>query len=385
MTNARKICLLLSFFLYILNASAQEEIKKDTTAQNSKGVLVNLTDGIATTVRHTGRKIRKVGKEFNAVDTTFISPNLYNLAFMLEHSSWYEYYRLGSNSNNGEQSISFSPNANFKLGVYFGWRWIFLGYSFDVKDIFGGHKNKAKKTEMALNLYSSKFGVDLYWRKTGSDFKIRSYNGFQLNTPTKNMDFNGFQSKIKGLNAYWIFNYKRFSYPAAYSQSTNQRKSAGSLMAGFSYSQHNISFDYDKLPTEMRDQLHNALLFKKVKYSDYSLCLGYGYNWVFAKNWVSNLSLLPAIAYKKSKINDTPQPHTHWIKDINFDLITRASIVYNNSKYFAGAALVMHTYDYRKEDFSLTNTFGTLRVYVGLNFWKRKNTVINNDMLIILF
>ena len=372
MTNARKICLLLSFFLYILNASAQEEIKKDTTAQNSKGVLVNLTDGIATTVRHTGRKIRKVGKEFNAVDTPFISPNLYNLAFMLEHSSWYEYYRLGSNSNNGEQSISFSPNANFKLGVYFGWRWIFLGYSFDVKDIFGGHKNKAKKTEMALNLYSSKFGVDLYWRKTGSDFKIRSYNGFQLNTPTKNMDFNGFQSKIKGLNAYWIFNYKRFSYPAAYSQSTNQRKSAGSLMAGFSYSQHNISFDYDKLPTEMRDQLHNALLFKKVKYSDYSLCLGYGYNWVFAKNWVSNLSLLPAIAYKKSKINDTPQPHTHWIKDINFDLITRASIVYNNSKYFAGAALVMHTYDYRKEDFSLTNTFGTLRVYVGLNFWKKK-------------
>ena len=122
----------------------------------------------------------------------------------------------------------------------------------------------------------------------------------------------------------------------------------------------------------MREQLHNALLFKKVKYSDYSLCLGYGYNWVFAKNWVSNLSLLPAIAYKKSKIDDTPQPRTHWIKDINFDLITRASIVYNNSKYFAGAALVMHTYDYRKEDFSLTNTFGTLRVYVGLNFWKKK-------------
>ena len=28
MTNARKICLLLSFFLYILNASAQEEIKE---------------------------------------------------------------------------------------------------------------------------------------------------------------------------------------------------------------------------------------------------------------------------------------------------------------------------------------------------------------------
>lgn len=34
-------------------------------------------------------------------------------------------------------------------------------------------------------------------------------------------------------------------------------------MAGFSYSQHNISFDYEKLPGEVRAQLHDALLFKK--------------------------------------------------------------------------------------------------------------------------
>ena len=39
------------------------------------------------------------------------------------------------------------------------------------------------------------------------------------NTPIKNLNFNGLQSKIKGLNAYWIFNYKKFSYPAAYSLS----------------------------------------------------------------------------------------------------------------------------------------------------------------------
>lgn len=366
-----KISLLCLFFLFIPSAYAQEE-KKDSIMQENKGVLITFTDGIATTVRHTGRKIRRVGKEFNAIDTTFISPNRFNLAFVLEHSSWYEYYRVGSKGGDGEQNLSFSPNASFKLGVYFGWRWIFLGYSFDVADIFGGHKNKAKKTEMALNLYSSKFGVDLYYRKTGSNFKIRSAGGFDLSLPVKNCNFDGFQSKIKGLNAYWIFNHKRFSYPAAYSQSTNQLKSAGSLMAGFSYSQHNISFDYDKLPGEIRNQLHDALLFKKVKYSDYSINVGYGYNWVFAKNWVSNLSLLPAIAYKKSKIDDTPNTDNHWIKDINFDLITRAAVVYNTSKYFIGASLVMHTYDYRKKDFSLTNTFGTVRVYAGFNFWKKK-------------
>lgn len=368
--NIRKLSLCGVFLLSFLSAMAQVA-KKDSVVQDNKKMFITLTDGLVGTVRETGRHIRKVGKEFNAIDTTFISPNLYNLAFMLEHSSWYEYYRLGTSGGNGNQSIGFSPNANFKLGVYFGWRWIFLGYSFDIKDIFGGHKNKAKKTEMALNLYSSKFGVDLYYRKTGSDFKIRSTSGFELNSPVKDMNFDGFQSKIKGLNAYWIFNHKRFSYPAAYSQSTNQRKSAGSFIAGFSYSQHNISFDYDKLPAEMREQLHDALHFRKVKYSDYSIGAGYGYNWVFAKNWVSNLSLLPAIGFKKSKIDDASS-NTHWIKDINFDLITRASVVYNNSKYFAGASLVMHTYDYRKKNFSLTNTFGTVRVYVGFNFWKKQ-------------
>lgn len=148
MMNARTPYLLCLLFLH-LPATFAQEVKKDTAVQDHKGILITLTDEIATTVRHTGRKIRKVGKEFNAIDTTFISPNLYNLAFMLEHSSWYEHYRLGGNNENGAQRLSFSPNANFKLGVYFGWRWIFLGYSFDVKDLFGGHKNKAKKTEMA--------------------------------------------------------------------------------------------------------------------------------------------------------------------------------------------------------------------------------------------
>ena len=122
----------------------------------------------------------------------------------------------------------------------------------------------------------------------------------------------------------------------------------------------------------MLSQLDTNLQFSKIKYSDYSLGFGYGYNWVFAKIWVSNLSLLPGIGYKKSIIDDKDFKDEHWIKDINFDLITRAGIVYNNAKYFMGAALVLHTYDYRKPNLSVTNSFGTLRIYAGFNFWKRK-------------
>ena len=110
--------------------------------------VIELTDDVATVVRETGRKIRKEVKNFNAIDTLYISPNLYNLAFMLEHSTWYEHYQLGNNSGTKSQHLNFSPSLGTKLGIYFGWRWIFLGYTFDVEDLFGSNKNKPKKKEM---------------------------------------------------------------------------------------------------------------------------------------------------------------------------------------------------------------------------------------------
>ena len=370
-----RLFLFLAFACSVLYTQAQDiptdtlSAMKENTFSSLIGSLGNVGEDVARTIRHTGRRIRKV---VNNVDTNYISPNRYNLAFMLEHSTWYEHYRLGSKENECPQSISFAPNMGMKLGIYFGWRWIFLGYTFDIEDLFGKNKNKADKTEMSLNIYSSKFGVDLYYRKTGSDFKLRGSNGFNLATPIDGKDFDGLRSKILGLNAYWIFNHRKFSYPAVYSQSTNQRKSAGSFMAGFSYSRHSIHFDYTQLPIEMKNDLNRNLRFSKVKYSDYSLGFGYGYNWVFKKNWVANLSLLPGIGFKKAKIDDVDYKERDWIKDINFDLITRAGITYNNSKYFVGASLVMHTYDYRKTSLSVTNSFGTLRIYAGFNFWKKR-------------
>ena len=59
--------------------------------------LSSLTDGIVRSIKFTGEEIKKASAKLNTIDTTYISPNKYNLAFMLEQSSWYEHYRLGSN------------------------------------------------------------------------------------------------------------------------------------------------------------------------------------------------------------------------------------------------------------------------------------------------
>ena len=160
MSWLHRLILFVLVFLHASYLNAQEE-KQDSVGIEQKRVMTRLTDGLTTGMRYTEDKLKEVGKHINDIDTNYISPNLYNLAFMLEHSTWYEHYQLGTNQNYQTQKLNFSPNLGTKMGIYFGWRWIFLGYTFDIEDLFGDNKNKPKKKEMSLNIYSSKFGVVL--------------------------------------------------------------------------------------------------------------------------------------------------------------------------------------------------------------------------------
>ena len=338
--------ILLILFLLPLTIQAQEERKSAIVQKDRKFKL------------------------FNKIDTTYIAPNQYNLVFRLEQSTWQEHFKLSTHSGT-KQHFNFSQNLNPKIALYFGWRWIFLGYNFNLAD---RKKNEPKKTELSLNFYTNKFGMDLYYRKTGSDIKLRSYDGFDMPNGSTFEDtyFDGLKSKLFGVNASWIFNHKEYSQQASYRHNTVQLKNAGSFIASLSYTRHNISFDHGKLPSEMISHLNPKLKFDHIKYSDYSLGFGYGYNWVLTKTWLASVSLLPSISYKDSNINGYEPTDENWTKNLNFDFITRASVVYNTGKYFAGAMLVYNAYNNNKSDFCVSHSFGTLRIYAGLNFWKKK-------------
>lgn len=134
-------------------------------------------------------------KIFTETDTTYIAPNKYNLTFMVEQSFWHERYRLGTRINEERQNISFAPTPTPKIGAYFGWRWIFLGMSFSIPDLIGKSQSGKPKKEYVFNLYSSRVGADFYYRKTGSDFHINSYSGFNLPEDYVGQKFEGFQRK----------------------------------------------------------------------------------------------------------------------------------------------------------------------------------------------
>ena len=320
--------------------------------------------------------LRRTIRGFSYIDENYVEPQHYNWSVMLQGTYNYDYYRLSSTGAN-EQSVSFAPSPTFKFGPYFGWRWIFAGYTFDIKNV----DVSDLKQEFDFSIYAAQVGVDIYYRRTGSDYKIRNVKlGKNMDTEHfEDLSFDGLSVGITGFNVYYIFNHQRFSYPAAFAQSTMQKISCGSWMAGFGYMRNSLDFDYDKMQTTLQRatkkevKLDSGLMFNSVKYYNVNASVGYAYNWVFARNCLFCSSLSLALAYKKSRGETADEDKTGFdFNNFNIDGIGRFAVVYNNNRWYAGASAIVRAYNYHKDRFAANNIFGNLNIYVGYNFGARE-------------
>lgn len=313
-------------------------------------------------------------KNFSRIDRNYIERQKYNFTFMVQNTNTYESYWMRDATGH---SIRLSPNPSIKFGPYVGWRWVFLGYTIDLIHPF----NAKKRQGFTLSLYSNQVGVDIFYRNTGNEYKIKSfYLGDNIDTHNmKNVSFSGFNASIKGLNVYYIFNHKKFSYPAAFAQSTCQRRDAASFLLGFSYTRHNLNLDVSKLEAmvverlgdEVSKTLDTSFQNAKVSYTDISTSAGWAYNWVFAKDWLAAASLSVALGFKRSTGDKNYQRFSFRdfsFNNLNIDGIGRFGLVWNNTKYYAGMSIILHTYNYSKSQFSTNSTFGSLNIYTGFNF-----------------
>ena len=322
-------------------------------------------------------------KEFNNVDTAFIEPQHYKFTTTLMSTYSFESYSIRSKYG---QRIDFAHDARIKVGPYIGWSVLFWGYTIDLAYISAN-----KKRELDLSVYTSMLGLDFFMRNSGSDYRIRSLelNDGVFSDSLYGVPFDGLNVSITGLNAYYITNHRKFSYPAAFSQSTCQRRSAGSFMFGGGYTRHSLKLDYDKLKNsvgkvapETAERLDSGLMFKEIKYTDIALSAGYGYNWVFSTNWLLSVSLSAALGYKHStgdRLVDLSLLRDFSITNFNLDGVGRLGLIWNNSKWYFGAYGIVHSYNYHKSQFQTNNYFGNVNVYIGFNFGRKKSHRKNEE------
>lgn len=309
---------------------------------------------------------------FYDIDTTYIEPDKYNMDFSVYNNNWFDSYYIKSHDEQ-DQSISLSQRPSYNVGAYIGWSILSIGWSINIKDTFGKVKSKSKKNEFDLSLIGTFIGCDMYYRQFTDGFKINNTEGIIDKSKFEDYkgEIDGVESKLLGINGWYIFNRKKVAYPSVYSHSSRQKKSCGSAMLGLSYTLHEFKFDPQQLPKMYLENLSKGFNFKQFSYHDISIGAGYTYNWAFKKNFNANVTMMPSVAYIISRIKKENEPDPYY-KNIQFEILGKAGIIYNTSKYYAGCMFQMRAYTKFRDKTSFVNSLGNLSFFVGFNFWKIK-------------
>ena len=221
-------------------------------------------------------------------------------------------------------------------------------------------KGVYKDYEFNLNYYSSRLSLDLSYQR--SESLSGDINGDRGAQHLVNGDVS---MKVLNLAGYYTFNHRYFSYPAAFTQSYIQRRSAGSLLAGFSYQGGSI-----KTTDALTERSPGAPTIR-IYAGHVGIGAGYGYNWVLGRKWLLHLSLLPTIVvYNRNNMTVNGERKEAHRMHFNMIFNERAAVIYNFSpRYFAGATLVMNNSLFDDDVVVINQNKWRARAFIGLRLW----------------
>jgi len=206
--------------------------------------------------------------------------------------------------------------------------------------------------ELNFNSYGKRFGFDVIYQNAKNFTGWHDHEGMaRIELPDGLLEV-----KTMNLNFFYVFNSRRFSYPAAFSQSYIQRRSAGSfLLAASGQGQH------AKLDWEQGMQL---------KMTNIGIGAGYGYNYVPSQGWLLHISALPTfIVYSKTSMtfdgNRVPL-HYHFPEVI---ITSRGAVVRQWGNKFLGMSMVFNfTNIGHDESLAVHNIKWRTRAFFGIRF-----------------
>ena len=248
------------------------------------------------------------------------------------------------NGRHFKSEMEANRKATLSVGVSY------LGLSFNASLNPAKLMGKYRDYELNFNSYGRRFGFDVIYQNA------KNFTGWHDNEGMERIELpDGLLSvKTLNLNAFYVFNSRRFSYPAAFSQSYIQRRSAGSFLLAASGMWQHATLDWDQ---EMQ-----------LKMTNMALGGGYGYNYVPSQGWLLHLSALPTfVVYSNTSMTfgDTRVPlHYHFPEVI---ITGRGAIIRQWGNKFLGISMVYNfTNIGHKESLALHNTKWRIRTFFGL-------------------
>ena len=204
--------------------------------------------------------------------------------------------------------------------------------------------------ELNFNSYGKRFGFDIIYQDAHNFEGWHDHEGMDRIVLSDGM----LKVKTLNVNAFYVFNSRRFSYPAAFTQSYIQRRSAGSILLAASGQGQHATLDY----TQKTD----------MKMTNIGLGMGYGYNFVPGEGWLLHISALPTfIVYSNTSMTfgDNRVPLSYHFPEV---IITgRGAVVRQWRNKFLGLSMVFNFTNIGNEErLAVHNIKWRVRTFFGL-------------------
>ncbi len=314
-------------------------------------------DTIAKAKQRLGKRINKKlsTKYFNTkYDTSYVARPKEKWLFRLLGNQTGNYIHAKGTVNDVYSRYDLHTKTNYTVGLEVNYCDIAATLSLNPAKIGGDYNDY----EFNFEYHGQKISFDIsYLRATSlsGDIKLRDID---------HLDEDGLRMNEFNISAYYVFNDKRFSFPAALFQNYYQLRSAGSWLAGLSFQSGSIrTTDELKARSPMAPEVH-------LTFANVALGGGYGYNLVLGSRsqWLLHLSAMPsAVLYKHNRLT----VNGHELKDhrLCFNMIfnERAAIVYHfTPRYNVGASIIMSNSIYDNGDIKINQNKWLTRAFFGV-------------------
>lgn len=295
---------------------------------------------------------------FNSYNPDYVVGTGHRWKARMVNENWTDSYAL--RFKNTPLHMRMLSDLNVNLGAYIQYMAVSVGYSLDLNTIFGGKKTDHARFETNFNC--ALFNFDLYYYHNSGTY-IRQFMGYNNNKLMRS-DFPGVSANNFGVSIYYFLNNKKYSQGAAYNFSKFQKRSAGSWMFGFQYSNLDIKMDFNQLAPELKPLYTFPSDILHLHYYSYCALFGYGYNWVWHPKWLFNITVMPSIGVNHCSEDSSERSG----RQLALNIHGRTSLTYNHRALFTSIIGKITGNWYTSKNLSLFNAVEYFSVNVGFRF-----------------
>lgn len=260
---------------------------------------------------------------FNGYDSVYVAGTGYKFNIKTTTASWFDTYNFQFPEG---KTVIMRSYPTTSIGAYLTYLAVSIGYDINISKIFTGENYTRQHFRFGFNC--SLFSFDAFLIKNNSGTIIKRMGNNNVDIPLRDI-----KNTVWSIGAYYFFNHKRYSEAAAFNYSRVQKRSQGSFYIGCSINSQLANFNFNTLADEYKTQLSSS--WDEMQYNcnivNYTVRVGYGYNWVFAPKWILGISESPDIGLRTGNVNNTNNQYS-----ISLYNHLNISLIWNNGKWFAG-------------------------------------------------